>query len=678
MNFLDRALPLVARGIAVIPVTSFGKDPDLRFNPHAAKGATTDLKKIALWNQLGPTMNVGCVGTPKTVVIFDEDLTGLLERVEAEIGPLPETLTIRTAGKGLSHLYYRQTDVSRELGNRSRAGMFDLRSVNTYVVGPGSELETGTGVRTYEIAKDLEIADFPPALADWIRKQPSTTGSSKDGDQDALDILINRYLENLDPEEMFGVEGLVFSDNHNTLKTITSYLIDGERSYDEIANIVDRLKEEYGHSYSGKDSDRLLKVKEKEAADLAEWFEKRNARPIRDKYGMPLEPRNLSIPSFIDGRCVADTQEALDALIDAREGRRYREAQARVEVASGWFFKAGDLLAEKLPEQRIYMHTKEGTPVLRSNFLTELFAYRGIGKSAVAMGLVKILSEGGEFLDYTSAGGAKVLYADGELPLCLLQDRIKTFIGHQPENLWVMSAERLPNQQFPALIDPKVQAAFESRLEELKPDVVVLDTLTAIGKFDTNDPDAWRIFNDFLLRLRFKGYCVLIIHHAGKNGTQRGRTDAEDNMDLVIHLEAPEGHDSGDGLKANVTYKKVRYGGRLKNFSCAYANGEWKTLADTFEKDVIEQLNDGHSIRDIMKLLNLKKNQVEKIQRRAKENGLLLSAKELRQRAKEHKEERRKEAEAVQDISTADEDRLVRKIIATVKNVTSVDSRTQP
>jgi len=77
---------------------------------------------------------------------------------------------------------------------------------------------------------------------------------------------------------------------------------------------------------------------------------------------------------------------------------------------------------------------------------------------------------------WTTEGGSKVLYVDGELPLILLQDRIKTFIGETDENLWFMSAEQLPNQVFPALIDPAVQAMFEERVELLKPDVIILDT----------------------------------------------------------------------------------------------------------------------------------------------------------------------------------------------------------
>ncbi len=199
----------------------------------------------------------------------------------------------------------------------------------------------------------------------------------------------------------------------------------------------------------------------------------------------------------------------------------------------------------------------------------------------------------------------------------------ETFIGDTTENLWFMSAEQLPGQVFPALIDPAVQAMFEERLELLKPDVIILDTLTAVGKFDTNDTDAWRIFNSFLLRLRFKGYCVIMVHHAGKNGTQRGRTDAEDNMDLVMHLTPPEGHDPGDGLKACVSYTKVRYGGRLQNFTCEYVGGSWRLVVDSDEKEIVDLLNGGTSIRSISTSLGITIARVRAVRKKAKTKGLL-------------------------------------------------------
>ncbi len=65
---------------------------------------------------------------------------------------------------------------------------------------------------------------------------------------------------------------------------------------------------------------------------------------------------------------------------------------------------------------------------------------------------------------------------------------------------------------------------------------------------DTNDSEAWLKVNDFLTDLRGRAHCILLVHHEGKNGTQRGRTD---------------------GLAFKWRYSKVRHGGNLPDFEAA-------------------------------------------------------------------------------------------------------------
>ncbi len=146
------------------------------------------------------------------------------------------------------------------------------------------------------------------------------------------------------------------------------------------------------------------------------------------------------------------------------------------------------------------------------------------------------------------------------------------------------------------------------------------------------------MFNTFLLRLRFKGYCVILVHHAGKNGTQRGRTDAEDNIDLVMRLTPPEGHDPGDGLKACVSYTKVRYGGRLQNFACEYVGGSWRLAVDSDEREIVELLNMGRSLRGIATSLGVTIARVRAVRKKAKAKGLLSTA-EKKQKAVKTTEE---------------------------------------
>jgi hypothetical protein len=59
-----------------------------------------------------------------------------------------------------------------------------------------------------------------------------------------------------------------------------------------------------------------------------------------------------------------------------------------------------------------------------------------------------------------------------------------------------------------------------------------------------------------LLALRHKGYAILLIHHAGKGGDQRGASRLEDFLDTTIKLVAvpkEEAQDSGAGFDWNFT-----------------------------------------------------------------------------------------------------------------------------
>lgn len=163
LTFLEIAVPLAERGIPVIPVEPLEKRCLL---PDWQRRATTDLEQIARWDAENPNYNVGCVAKPEGIVVLDCDVKGLMRRIEEETGQkFPSTLVVRSAGKGCAHVYFLQTELSRKLGNRKAAGLFDLQSADKYVVGPRSRLDNG---RTYEVVKGAPIAPFPDWLYGWV------------------------------------------------------------------------------------------------------------------------------------------------------------------------------------------------------------------------------------------------------------------------------------------------------------------------------------------------------------------------------------------------------------------------------------------------------------------------------------------------------------------------------
>lgn len=62
----------------------------------------------------------------------------------------------------------------------------------------------------------------------------------------------------------------------------------------------------------------------------------------------------------------------------------------------------------------------------------------------------------------------------------------------------------------------------------------------------------------WLLRLRRKGLAVLLVHHAGNNGRQRGTSRREDALDTVIALRRPENYSPEQGCRFEIHFEKLR------------------------------------------------------------------------------------------------------------------------
>lgn len=268
------------------------------------------------------------------------------------------------------------------------------------------------------------------------------------------------------------------------------------------------------------------------------------------------------------------------------------------------------------PRKSLLVDTETNATVFYAASINQIFAFRGIGKSVIGNALTMALISGADWLHFRAPKPCRVLLVDAELPAALLQDRLREFASAS-KNLQLLSPELadLPN------LGTKIgQVEFLAMISRFDPEVIVLDTLTRCFRFDTNDADSWLAVNDFLIELRSRGYCVVLIHHAGKNMTQRGRTDGDDNLDVSIKLEAPYGWVPGDGLAFKWIYEKVRHGGHLKEFEAQYTEARvWQTREDPRVKEVLEMVAAGKSCRAIAAALDMSKSAVSRITRHARE-----------------------------------------------------------
>jgi Bifunctional DNA primase/polymerase, N-terminal/CHC2 zinc finger len=102
--------------------------------------------------------NYGVVGGFGNLIILDFDK----EEYQNSIVPtLPETFTVKTAGKGLYHCYFEADNTQAfKVMNLEKDTIIDVQGTSTQVVGPGSKLENG---RTYDVVKDVPIAKITRA-----------------------------------------------------------------------------------------------------------------------------------------------------------------------------------------------------------------------------------------------------------------------------------------------------------------------------------------------------------------------------------------------------------------------------------------------------------------------------------------------------------------------------------
>jgi putative DNA primase/helicase len=116
------------------------------------------------------------------------------------------------------------------------------------------------------------------------------------------------------------------------------------------------------------------------------------------------------------------------------------------------------------------------------------------------------------------------LYVDGEMPLVSLQERLR--------DISAGFGTDIPNDGFRILAADNIEGGINLSLEEgqqaLEPllediDLIILDNLsTLLTSRSEAASDAWVPIQTWLLKLRRQGISVLLVHHAGTNGRQRG------------------------------------------------------------------------------------------------------------------------------------------------------------
>jgi putative DNA primase/helicase len=293
---------------------------------------------------------------------------------------------------------------------------------------------------------------------------------------------------------------------------------------------------------------------------------------------------------------------------------------------------AAEFLQLRLPPRKTIIG-----PWLPEKGLVMIYGPRGGGKTLFGATSAYALSVGADFLGFSVKSPRRVLYIDGEMPAQAMQERLAAIVSgfaQQPptsEHFRILISD-LARDGLPDLATQEGQDWLDAQVGDAE--VLFLDNLsTLIRSGKENEGEGWLPVQNWALRHRRAGRAVVLLHHAGKGGAQRGTSRREDVLDTVISLRRPQDYSPEQGARFELHYEKSRgfYGEEAQAFEAQYRVDQGAALwtrteiADADRGRVVAAIQDGMSIREAAEALGLHKSKVERLRRKAIEAGELTS-----------------------------------------------------
>jgi KaiC/GvpD/RAD55 family RecA-like ATPase len=269
-------------------------------------------------------------------------------------------------------------------------------------------------------------------------------------------------------------------------------------------------------------------------------------------------------------------------------------------------------------------------PILPVKSIAMIYSWRGSGKTFFTLELTYSIASGaGNAFVWSIPEPRPVLYVDGEMDATELQERMRQIvIGHDGK----MTAPGMMRFITPDLEDhtPEIITAEGRRRieDQLKGgELLVLDNLSSlIPSGDERETEDWAMVQEWFLKLRRCGYTTLFCHHAGKGGGQRGTSNREDVLNLVINLRRPNDYSPEDGLRAEVHFEKIRgraSGSAVQPFEIRLSTDDrggacWtrRPLKLLLEKQAYQMWQQGMKAREISEDLKITRFQVYRMIKR--------------------------------------------------------------
>lgn len=292
-----------------------------------------------------------------------------------------------------------------------------------------------------------------------------------------------------------------------------------------------------------------------------------------------------------------------------------------------------DLMTADLPAREMLL-----APWLESQSLAMIYAWRGVGKTHIALGIAYTLATGGTFLNWTASQPARVLYLDGEMPGVVLRERFAHLVASSgqipaPGYLRVVTPDLQIDGVIPNLALPSGQSALDAVIDDAQ--VIVVDNLSCwVRGGKENEADSWNPVSEWALHMRANRRSVIFIHHAGKGGQQRGTSKREDLLDVVMLLKRPADYAADQGARFEIHFEKARslHGqdvlpteARLETDADGRQRWSTRSVEAVGESKMLELADMGMSQAEIARELDVHRSTVSRAFRKAEQEGRLAS-----------------------------------------------------
>jgi len=292
-----------------------------------------------------------------------------------------------------------------------------------------------------------------------------------------------------------------------------------------------------------------------------------------------------------------------------------------------------EFLSMPIPKAEYILH-----PILCERRNTLIYAPRGAGKTWFCLTIAWAAASGTSFIDrWPAMKACKVTYIDGEMAADDMQERLKLITGGKAsdqaaENFRLITPD-LCSGPMPNIATTTGQDALTPLI--MDSDLIFIDNISSFCLLNNeNDAESWGTVREWMFYLRKMGKTVVLVHHAGKNGQQRGTSSREDNLEITISLKHPKGYRIDQGARFEVHFEKARgiVGGDAKPFALQMIKKEteiaWeyrplspeKKVAelDPKQQKIISLSEQGKSLSAIAEETNTPRSTVQRIIKRAK------------------------------------------------------------